>query len=342
MSKSMLDYARNMAPVSDTGSWGRICTGAQAQQAPRPAPEFLGSTLTTANQDIFLQSNSSAKRILEERSGASDFSLERFCASPPRISLGNAITDDEAVRIAFRLQQLTSGMLASIKGIEINSYSNLVEGGTKVYFDEAGHADLRTRTIHLRRDYDGYLGAGVFQHEVAHLHTYQLALSEINDMLTAIADARGSETADTKGIKEDAFEGQWMQAMSLVKGYSFGDGVRKVNATQLTTQWVEADGSGANEGPRLGCVESYGCQSFYEDVATHVQLAWEKPKLYQELIDPSSSFYAEHPEQQPYAPVYLKKLELLYKFGFITARKYREILQPRKPMREFCQIVNCP
>ena len=77
-------------------------------------------------------------------------------------------------------------------------------------------------------------------------------------------------------------------------------------------------GDGINEyGPKNGFVEPYGANDILEDVATFVEAVYEKPELFEDLLNPAS---------ESYDPRYLEKLTLLEKYGFIKEEAYNSIV----------------
>ena len=110
--------------------------------------------------------------------------------------------------------------------------------------------------------------------------------------------------------KENQFSGEWQ----AIAGEVYGEGLAKdLGDSGLSVGW--ADGT---DGPKNGCTRAYGCNNYHEDVATFVeQVAEGDHDFYKPLITPQSG---------KYDPKYRKKLDLLYKYGFITTEDYQKII----------------
>lgn len=125
------------------------------------------------------------------------------------------------------------------------------------------------------------------------------------------------------------FKREWIATMDVNRYYDY---------TPFKSWYRSSDKPGA------GFMEAYGNFRFEEDVATFVEpIAREDYSLLAQLIDSKSAFYEEQmglpiPTDKPdmsdimtsdvaqeWAVIYKQKLDLLYKYGFITERDYRRI-----------------
>ncbi len=290
-------------------------------------------------------------------------SLEAFNRLFPHIKLSGQLNSSEIERIMLSLDELPTSVTESINGINF-TYHNRTDDLLTTGIDEGINANPVNMTITLWKDH--IPERSLFQHEAAHIFTYhqqRIAAQNIqrrttnidylryNSALqqdTDIVSAQASEELEV--IRQEmarSFEGQWQRIVDD-GGIVYGT-VAKQKKNYRALVWISKDVKGEEEGPRYGFVRSYGSQDFYEDVATHVEMIWDNPELYRQLITPYSKFYEEHQDQRRYATVYRAKLELLHKYGFITEAKYREIVtEERKPKEQdivdFCnrEAVNCP
>jgi hypothetical protein len=110
--------------------------------------------------------------------------------------------------------------------------------------------------------------------------------------------------------KENQFSKEWQD----IAGEVYGEGLEvNLEGGGLPVEW--ADGT---YGPKNGCTRAYGCNNYHEDVATFVEhVAEGDHNFYKPLITPGN---------EQYDPRYRKKLDLLYKSGFITTEDYHKII----------------
>jgi hypothetical protein len=118
-------------------------------------------------------------------------------------------------------------------------------------------------------------------------------------------------------IESRAFTNSWWWATGRVYGkYDEPEGEDTVRR-----RWI----SDKSHGPRYGCARPYGCWNRSEDIATLIELAVTPGNVFRKLIDPTSHYYLENPDQRPYAENYRYKLRLLWDYGFISKEEYAEI-----------------
>ena len=86
--------------------------------------------------------------------------------------------------------------------------------------------------------------------------------------------------------------------------------------TSVEFRWKQQDSSGSYDGPRYGFVGTYGGQNFYEDVATFAEKVHTDPSFFKSVIKQDS----------PTENVYLRKIGLLYEYGFINSADYWKVL----------------
>lgn len=133
----------------------------------------------------------------------------------------------------------------------------------------------------------------------------------------------------------NTFKERWEAIAGNVYGKNLGT---QIVGGRSAVTW--ADGT---DSPRYGCVRAYGCNNYYEDVATFVEpVASGDFTTYtgfylSELIDPRSFYYTTYPgyrktrkEAQEWASVYREKLDLLYEYGFIKEEDYQKIMRGTK------------
>lgn len=110
----------------------------------------------------------------------------------------------------------------------------------------------------------------------------------------------------TSETTADSFVGRWKS----IAGDIYGKYVGTDTEYNINPGWTD---NGIDDGPRHGCVRSYGAKNFYEDVATFVEQIWKNPEFFRPLVDPKSASYD---------PRYKQKLDLLLEYRFITREQY--------------------
>ncbi len=288
-------------------------------------------------------------------------SIEAFRHLYPAITLSGKYNRHEIETLIMNLDRLPPAVRESLKAINL-SYKR--ESNANFLLDEAGHADPMNMTIYLWKDSDSYLDLSTIQHEAAHIFTFhqRSVVSRVIQRRTAHIDFSRYNPAQSESdylipsqvAEENAiimqemsrsFEERWLKIVET-NGNPYGKVGRKKGSDTLNLEWISLDEKGNNDGPRYGFVRPYGSKNFYEDVATHVEMIWDNPALFRQLITSDSEFYKTHPEQIRYTQVYREKLKLLRDYGFITDEKYREIF-PSAPLHpataDFCarEAVNC-
>jgi hypothetical protein len=232
-------------------------------------------------------------------------SMECYRRLFPHIDLSRLVETQDLTTIMRNFSALPSALRASINGLRFDYKKDVPHDRAKVFKDEWGHVDLDTNKIHLWTDVDDHLNRASFFHEAAHCLVNKL-------------DNEGSDFSD-----------RWRDLNSKEKNV-YGEGVEKLGADTIVTKWSKPDKYGEAEGPRRGCISSYGCQNLHEDVATHVECLDRDPDLYAQLINPLSQFYLSNPEQRKYASVYRDKLDLLMEYGFVSRRRYFTVILKSK------------
>lgn len=110
-------------------------------------------------------------------------------------------------------------------------------------------------------------------------------------------------------IVKDNFYYQWYK---IQESSSYLSTAQIEKDKKLRNSWE--DGS---SGPKNGFIRPYGRTNIKEDTATFVEAIYTNPSIFRDLINPTSEKYDKK---------YRDKLELLYKHGFMTEEKYREVL----------------
>lgn len=114
------------------------------------------------------------------------------------------------------------------------------------------------------------------------------------------------DTELSKSLDGIKFREEWISIAGDV--YKRPDASSRVN--KIGT-W--ADGT---FGPRYGVIRHYGSESPAEDIATFVEASYETSTIFKDLIDTNNQKYDER---------YMKKINLLSKYGFITSERYKII-----------------
>jgi len=192
--------------------------------------------------------------------------------------------------------------------------------------------------------------SSVIYHEIAHLLTYQL-LKE-NDFMDPKGIWGGQKKyEEIKKLREEKetkgnFGTEWAAIENL-----YGEDRRNYFANQgKKVAEIYSTPPFNSNNPMYGFTRSYGATSVYEDVATFVEEINKNPELFRHIINPKSDYYIidqplneffggvigklieggrkEKMTQkiaQEWANKYRKKLDLLYKYGFITTEVYKTI-----------------
>ncbi len=116
-------------------------------------------------------------------------------------------------------------------------------------------------------------------------------------------------------LKKSEFTRRWHL---LKPDYSLVDKQEFINPNDpsiVSAQFFWDDSEG-DASPKYGFVNPYGGQNFYEDIATFVEMAHTRPAFFKPLIS----------QGKPDENIYLRKLGLLYEYGFITPEDYRKVL----------------
>jgi len=131
--------------------------------------------------------------------------------------------------------------------------------------------------------------------------------------LTTAEEQRMKQLAQSALTKADqSFRASWTATAGDVYGEGLGENIEGAER-RISTEWVDG-----TTGPKNGCVRAYGCNNFYEDVATFVEpVARGDYGFYKPFITP---------ESDQYDPRYRKKLDLLHRYGFITNEDYQKII----------------
>lgn len=228
-------------------------------------------------------------------------SIKCFKGLFPDIELFGTVDSQKMVNLIRVISLLTSDMRKGINRVRIAPRPPLEKDQIflnpqffdipKVHNLIAG-ANLERGEVFINQTCRDADYEGIILHEAAHLHS-------------------GNNL-------DDSFFEKWRDAAGDVYGPKYS---RFVEARRI---W----NSGACSGPRYGCVSPYGCWNEDEDIATQVEEATTAPGAYRSLLDPTSDYYVDQPDQRPYAAVYRKKLELLKEYNFISEEIYAEITAP--------------
>jgi hypothetical protein len=151
------------------------------------------------------------------------------------------------------------------------------------------------------------------------------------DELKKYVELRDASHASVSyGSNSGTFEERWKAIAGDVYGKELGESiVGDQNAVAVT--WD--DGSSM---PRYGCIRAYGCNNYYEDVATFVEpVADGDFSSLQVLVNPDSDYYTktypvDEQTAKEWATRYKQKLDLLYEFGFIKGEDYQKIIGDTK------------
>jgi len=227
-----------------------------------------------------------------------EYTIKDFQTFFPNISLTGNI-DSTNIKLAIDyLLSLPPKMLASIKGIDF-----------PVIWESAGLAYATSDgIIHLMRaTFDMFS----FQHECAHILTFHLEnkiVEGANATLTAVG-LKPITNVLTK-VKKQSFKGRWQS----IAGDVYSKYIDPDTKYNINPGWKK---NGLDDGPRHGCVKSYGSKDFYEDVATFVEQIWKNPEFFSPLVNPKSASYD---------PRYKQKLALLLEYGFINKAQYDKVI----------------
>ncbi|MFA4874518.1 MAG: hypothetical protein WC956_00100 [bacterium] len=272
--------------------------------------------------------------------------VECFKAHFPGIVLSGSVSEKDILLAMETFSQLSPQTLANIKGIRFQYEELPTTLGDKA----GGYANPFNKTIYMRKGNADSPTVSSIAHEAAHIRhltlqeettkriaaaTRHLDPSNPNDMV--------EDAAITRQIFSRSFDAKWSRAARYDFSFSIADLISyQRSLKQYDEGHTRTKVSDTTDYPKEGFINDYGRVSIWEDIATHVQMTYENPERYAQLIDAYSSFYLEHPDQRPYAQVYRAKLELLREYGFITEAKYREIVPVHPDVVAFCGAVNCP
>lgn len=157
----------------------------------------------------------------------------------------------------------------------------------------------------------------IIAHELAHILTFKLEDLEVLEKMPSFESTIGG---GFRQIEEPplSFRELWLNVAGDVYGKELKTDWKK--PLSLGTTW--ADGT---SGPRNGCVEPYGCNDYYEDVATWVEeiyktigkTAYFDYEKFGKLLNPKNPNYKNN----------MRKLYLLRKYNFITPEQYDSVLK---------------
>lgn len=105
---------------------------------------------------------------------------------------------------------------------------------------------------------------------------------------------------------------EWWEAQ-LGEGYSINN-----RADRAYQDMMKIDIDSRTNNPKDGFLNDYGKNNIQEDKATFVEQVYRDPSYFAELVNPTSPQYDAR---------YVKKLELLKKYGFISEEKFNEIFK---------------
>jgi hypothetical protein len=118
--------------------------------------------------------------------------------------------------------------------------------------------------------------------------------------------------------KDNSFDSQWTAIAGDVYGVDLGP---KTVGGRSSSTWEDG-----TYGPQHGCVEAYGCNNFYEDVATHSECSLEEA-CWRPLVTPGG---------EAYDVIYVRKYQLLCQTqGFVhsqTCHEMQSIPRPTLPL----------
>ncbi len=221
-------------------------------------------------------------------------------------------------RVVDSIETLPPDLMNSISRIIVTDYQSFyricVPNSVACAFDDG--------SIIFNRDSIGYFSD--FYHEAAHVRTFILEQEKEKTKMELLR----FPTSDNifKSTKLKSIKDGWLE----IAGDVYLRDTKLVTIQDQTQSLIVIVWTDGTQGPRNGCIRPYGCTNYHEDVSTFIENVYKDPKLISALINPQSPTYDIR---------YSQKLDLLYKYGYITNGRYNTILQLSKLPSEFGTVT---
>lgn len=261
------------------------------------------------------------------------FSTDQLRAKYPSLNIEGNTDSVSLKRLSNTLNHLPPALSNAVRTIHLWNDTQFIDAGepdtTACYVDKNGDMYLRISSMEETNIY----------HEMIHVyfHNYErvVGLDKLNqkllDVWEKIDELEAKDPNDPQleklysqvGKLSDEYESkqndnplkkEWL----LVVGGTNAYGDKVVEKYEGFTVWkdVPDKNSTAAVDPKNGFIRSYSATSLDEDIATFVEHIYKNPDFYKPLITLGSTQYDRR---------YLQKLDLLQKYGLITAESYEQI-----------------
>lgn len=271
-----------------------------------------------------------------------NYNIEKFMDEFPQIYFENIYTMNslDLAMFATNLRKLPPEVLESIRKVSVHDPNNPDKKWEEICgVSWAGACATPEGEIRFRTD--SILDEATLFHEAGHTQTFKLmgsmGVAKLKKLIDGI-NLKEDDSWDKRRIihsrisdyykrinllrQEETFESRWL---ILEPNYN----LVKETETKLSTnpaktsaefKWAIPTYSGEDKNPRYGFIHPYGGQNFMEDVATFAEKAHTDPRFFGPLIN----------QGDPKKNIYLRKLGLLYEYGFITPADYKKLLKLQK------------